>query len=84
MQVRRRPVRDGLGAVLGGVLTCYFWYLKYRSDLTVLTGNFQTDLIVICKRYLVLPRVLSTVLSSVLSKYTNLGLSLFYIISKLL
>ena len=43
VQVRRRPIRDGLGAVLGGALTCYFWCLKCGSDLTVLTGNFQND-----------------------------------------
>ncbi len=46
VQVRRHPIRDGLGAVLGGVLTCYFWCLKFVSDLTVLTGNFQIDSIV--------------------------------------
>ena len=41
MQVRRHPIRHGLGAVLGGVLTCHFWYLDCVSELTVLTGNFQ-------------------------------------------
>ncbi len=46
VQVRRHSIRDGLGAVLGGVLTCYFWCLKCVSDLTVLTGNFQIDLII--------------------------------------
>ncbi len=43
VQVRRHSIRDGLGAVLGGVLTYYFWCLKCVSDLTVLTGNFQND-----------------------------------------
>ncbi len=74
MQVRRHPIRDGLGAVLGGVLTCYFWCLKCISDLTVLTGNFQNDLMVASERGLVLPRVL---LPRVLPKYTNLKLLLF-------
>ena len=39
VQVRRRPIRDGLNAVLGGVFTFYFWCLKCRSDLTVLTED---------------------------------------------
>jgi len=43
VQVRRHPIRDGLGAVLGSVLTCYFWCLKCLTELTVLTGNFQND-----------------------------------------
>ena len=33
VQVRRRPIQDGLDAVLGGVITFYFWCLKCRSDL---------------------------------------------------
>ena len=37
------PNRDGLGAVLGGLLTCYFEPLKCEIDLTVLISNFLND-----------------------------------------
>ena len=37
VQVTRRPIQDGLGANLRDFLTCSFWCLKYRSDLTVLS-----------------------------------------------
>ena len=43
MQMRRRPIRDGLDAVLGGVLTRFFWCLKCGSGLTVLNGNFHNE-----------------------------------------
>ena len=40
MQVRRRPIGDGLGAVLRGLLTYHFEPLKCEIGLTVLIGNF--------------------------------------------
>lgn len=43
VQERTRPIRDGLHAVLRGLLTCYFWRLKCEINLTVLIGNFQND-----------------------------------------
>ena len=43
-KVRRRPIRDGLGAVLGDVLTCCLSCPKYGSDLTVLAGIIQSCL----------------------------------------
>ena len=41
VQVRTRPIWDGLDAALRGPLTRHFEHLKYRIDQTVLTGNFQ-------------------------------------------
>lgn len=43
VQVRRRPTHDGLGAVLGGLLTCYFEPLKCEIHLTVLISNFLNE-----------------------------------------
>lgn len=58
MQVRRRPIRDGLGAVLGSLLTGCFWCRKYGSDLIVLTGNFKKHSVVASKHCLILSNLL--------------------------
>lgn len=58
MQVRRRPIRDVLGAVLGSLRTGYFWCLKYGSDLIVLTGNFLGNSVVASKHCLILSNLL--------------------------
>ena len=44
VQVRTRPIRDGLDAVLRGLLTYYSQRLECKINLTVLIGNFQKDL----------------------------------------
>ena len=36
VQVRTRPIRDGLNAALRGLLTVYFEHLKYNNCLSVL------------------------------------------------
>ena len=41
VQVKSRPICDGLGAASRGLSTHYFWGLKCKCDLTVLTGKFQ-------------------------------------------
>ena len=50
VQVRTRPIRDGLDAVLRGLPTVYFERLKceMKSNGKVLIGKFQNDLIDYC------------------------------------
>jgi len=40
VQVRKYAVRDGFGAVLGGLLTGYSWCLKCGSDLNGIDWYF--------------------------------------------
>jgi hypothetical protein len=43
VQVRTRPIRNSLDAVLQGLPTVYLQRLKYEMKLTILIGNFQYE-----------------------------------------